>query len=60
MEENKVKKQLIIGCALFGTLILLGSLQVVFSPFAFVRGISLITVISCSAGEVHLSENYLF
>jgi uncharacterized membrane-anchored protein len=48
--ENRVKKQLIMGCVFLGFFIILGSLQVVFSPFTFVRGISLLAVIGCSAG----------
>jgi hypothetical protein len=50
MKEKKDKQQLLIGCVLLGILIILGSLQVVFSPFIFVRGVSLIAVIGCSMG----------
>ncbi|MFD2446874.1 hypothetical protein ACFSO7_23315 [Bacillus sp. CGMCC 1.16607] len=42
------KQQLISGFILLGILIITGSLQVVFSPFPFVRGIMLIAVIGCS------------
>ncbi|MBM7603061.1 putative membrane-anchored protein [Metabacillus crassostreae] len=45
-----MNKQLITGCFFFGFFIILGSLQVVFSPFTFVRGMSLLAVIGCSAG----------
>ncbi|WML45447.1 hypothetical protein [Neobacillus sp. PS3-40] len=50
MKEKKIKQQLIMGCVLFGILVILGSLQVVFSPFIFVRGVSLLVVIGCSTG----------
>ncbi|MEI5908632.1 hypothetical protein WAK64_16410 [Bacillus spongiae] len=50
MKRMTVKQQLILGCVLFGLIIILNSLQVVFSPFSFVRGINLIVVISCSIG----------
>ncbi|WP_227940216.1 hypothetical protein [Alkalihalobacillus deserti] len=50
MKENKVKKQLIMGCVLLGIFIITGSIQAIFSPFTFVRGISLLSVIACSAG----------
>ncbi|SDM64487.1 hypothetical protein [Bacillus sp. OK048] len=48
MQEKKVKKQLIMGCILFGISIISGSLQIVFSPFNFVRVVSLIVVIGSS------------
>ncbi|KMY51492.1 hypothetical protein [Peribacillus loiseleuriae] len=51
MNKNKtVKQHLITGCILLGILIIMGSIQVVFSPLTFVRSIMLIAVIGCSAG----------
>jgi hypothetical protein len=50
MLKKRVQQQLVIGSILLGILILLGSLQVVFSQFTFVRGVSLIAVIGCSIG----------
>lgn len=49
LNANKVKTQLIIGCISLVILIILGSIQVVFSPISFVRGGSLIGIIICSA-----------
>ncbi|MEK5442379.1 MULTISPECIES: hypothetical protein [unclassified Fredinandcohnia] len=48
MEGNKVKKQLIMGFILFGVLLISGSIQVIFSPFNFVRSVSLFVVIGSS------------
>lgn len=48
--KRTVKQQLVIGCILLGMLVVLGSLQVVFSPYPFVRGVMIISVIGCSAG----------
>ncbi|MCC3357059.1 hypothetical protein [Bacillus sp. REN16] len=48
MQEKKVKKQLIIGCFLFGLSIISGSIQVIVSPYNFVRVVSLIAVIAAS------------
>lgn len=43
-----VKKQLITGYIVFGFSIISGSLQVIISPFTFVRVLSLIVVIGSS------------
>ncbi|MFC4323245.1 hypothetical protein [Litchfieldia salsa] len=48
MEGNKVKKQLIIGIILFGISLISGSIQVIFSPYKFVRVVSLFVVIGSS------------
>jgi hypothetical protein len=50
MKEKKVKQQLVTGCILFIILIISGSTQIVFSPYSFVRNLSLIAVIGCSIG----------
>jgi uncharacterized membrane-anchored protein len=49
-KKRTVKQQLVIGCIFLGMLVVLGSLQVVFSPYTFVRGVMIISVIACSAG----------
>ncbi|MFF2755284.1 hypothetical protein ACFVR1_16210 [Psychrobacillus sp. NPDC058041] len=49
-KKRTVKQQLVIGCISLGVLVVLGSLQVVFSPYTFVRGVMIISVIACSAG----------
>ena len=49
LDANKVKRQLIIGCIILGIFIISGSIQVIFSPFSFVRGGSVIGIIICSA-----------
>ncbi|WP_391203445.1 hypothetical protein [Psychrobacillus sp. L4] len=49
-KKRSVKQQLVTGCILLGMLVVLGSLQVVFSPYTFVRGVMIIAVIGCSAG----------
>lgn len=48
MKGNRVKKQLIMGFILFGIFIILGSIQIIFSPFNFVRVIWLFIVILSS------------
>ncbi|WP_449539735.1 hypothetical protein [Ferdinandcohnia sp. Marseille-Q9671] len=48
MPAKKVKKQLIIGFFMFGISIITGSLQVIFSPFNFVRVVNLLVVIGSS------------
>ncbi|WP_099364204.1 hypothetical protein [Fredinandcohnia onubensis] len=48
MEGNRVKKQLIMGFILFGILIISGSIQIIFSPFNFVRVVGLFIVILSS------------
>ncbi|MFE8699874.1 hypothetical protein ACFYKX_04475 [Cytobacillus sp. FJAT-54145] len=50
MKKKSSKQPLVVGCVLLGLLIILGSLQVVFSPHTFVRVVMLISVIGCSAG----------
>ncbi len=50
LQENKKRKQLIIGCILFGVIVLLASVQVLLTPFLFVRSLAILTVICCSAG----------
>ena len=42
---KKEKKQLIFWCISFGIMIVLGSLQVLFSPYTFVRVLTLIGII---------------
>ncbi|MFJ5621508.1 hypothetical protein ACIQD3_02000 [Peribacillus loiseleuriae] len=49
-KKKTVKQQLIYGFILFGMIIITGSLQVIFSPFTFVRGAMLLSVIGCSMG----------
>ncbi len=44
-----MKRQLIIGYIAFSIFILSGSIQIIFSPFSFVRVINLLVVIFCSA-----------
>ncbi|MEH7225908.1 hypothetical protein V7112_19015 [Bacillus sp. JJ1566] len=48
MKEKKVKKQLKMGFILFGILLISGSLQIISTPFHFVRVVSLIVVIGSS------------
>ncbi|MFS0865681.1 hypothetical protein [Fredinandcohnia sp. 179-A 10B2 NHS] len=48
MEENKVNKQLKMGFVLFEILLISGSIQVIFSPYNFVRVLSLFVVIGSS------------
>ncbi len=49
LDTNKVKRQLIIGCIPLGIFIISGSIQVIFSPFSFVRIVSVIGIIISSA-----------
>lgn len=48
MQEQKEKKKLIMFCILYGIIIILSSLQIIFSPLQFVRVVSLIGVIGLS------------
>ncbi|MGM9944877.1 MAG: hypothetical protein ACI33M_08040 [Lysinibacillus sp.] len=48
MQKQTEKKQLIMFCILFGIIIILSSLQVIFSTLQFVRVVSLIGVIGTS------------
>ncbi|MDR4886010.1 hypothetical protein RGU12_00430 [Fredinandcohnia sp. QZ13] len=48
MEGNKVKKQLKMGFILFGVFLISGSIQVIFTPYNFVRVVSLFLVIGSS------------
>ncbi|MBM7661053.1 5,10-methylene-tetrahydrofolate dehydrogenase/methenyl tetrahydrofolate cyclohydrolase [Bacillus mesophilus] len=48
MDLTKLKKQLYMGCTLLGILTVLGSIQTIFSPYPFVRGVSSMVVIGCS------------
>lgn len=50
MQEQKEKKKLIMFCILYGIIIILSSLQIIFSPLQFVRVVSLIGVIGLSIG----------
>jgi hypothetical protein len=50
MKGIRTKQLIIIGCLLFGILILIGSFQVIFSPYTFIRVVSLIPVIGLSVG----------
>lgn len=50
MEVARIKRQLVIGSILLSILTILGSIQVVISPFRFIRGVAIIAVIWCSAG----------
>jgi len=49
LNQNKAKRQLLIFCFSFGLMVISGSIQIILSPFPFVRGISVLTVIGCSA-----------
>lgn len=63
MQEQKEKKKLIMFCILYGIIIILSSLQIIFSPLQFVRVVSLIGVIGLSIGvgafirELFILEN---
>ncbi|WP_042346828.1 hypothetical protein [Bacillus massiliigorillae] len=48
--QTVTMKRLVLGCVLFGILIISGSLQVIFSPFVIVRALMLFSVIVCSIG----------
>lgn len=50
MKKKKTVKHIVTGCILLGMLIILGSLQVIFSPYTFDRGVMVIAVTGCSVG----------
>ncbi|MBO9128111.1 hypothetical protein [Bacillus sp. 165] len=47
---RKKKSVLLAGCNVFGILIITGSVQVVFSPYMFLRIVMLLSVVGCSIG----------
>ncbi|MEW9500740.1 hypothetical protein [Jeotgalibacillus marinus] len=53
-------KQLILGYILFGIFIILGCLQIMLTPFTFVRGINLISVIAFSMGVGAFSKRAFY
>ena len=49
MEERQIKKQLISSSVIFVLFLIGGSIQIMSSPFLFVRGINLFLVITSAA-----------
>jgi uncharacterized membrane protein YcjF (UPF0283 family) len=50
VDNEKSRKQIVFGCILFGTLIVTGSIQIIFTPFSYVKSVMLLAVIACSMG----------
>lgn len=48
LRAKGAEKWLIIQCVLFGSMIILSSIQAIFSPYIFIRSISIITIIVLS------------